>query len=403
MVMQAMRWTSAALLVAALTSGTAAADPLTEAADRLAATIAPGARRGPDVLQGSGGKTDWNVTLTPGSCYWFVGTGTTALKAFYLYLWDPSNRRVGTRKPKGAQVTMTYCPSTPGSYHVQGKVDGGGPYLVGVYSRPGQPGDYTEDGTAIPRSTTVPVAAAPPPVAAHPTPYQPPPPPPPPPRPAAPPPPPPPPAVIDEGRAPPGGNARLTLACDCGAMAVYLDGQMYNFQSGRGVVNDLGSGHHSLKVDGWTGLFSHQIFFDGTVNLYPNTESRVQVYRGGARLLGKSPIHAPPPVFVAPQANDATFRLLDDAQEVLRDAIDTNRDGYSQCTERTAGKLSMLAEMLKDARSRPSPRFLGELSRKAKDVNEYVEDACPPQTGRPIGRKLARLVEKVEQARASIR
>jgi hypothetical protein len=104
--------------------------------EELAASAAGGAERVGNFYDGSADKTDWYVALEQGKCYWFVGAGVDEISELYLYLWDPGNKRIDVNKSATNKVTLGHCPTKPGMYHFQAKVNSGnGNYKFGVYAK----------------------------------------------------------------------------------------------------------------------------------------------------------------------------------------------------------------------------------------------------------------------------
>jgi hypothetical protein len=113
-------------------------DTLSLAVDAQAQVSAPGYARQSEIYRGvassEGGRSDWYVQLEGGRCYNFIGAGGAGVRKLFLYLWEPSGRRVTDRRNPGPLTIMPYCAPFPGPYHLQAKVDdGAGEYRVGVY------------------------------------------------------------------------------------------------------------------------------------------------------------------------------------------------------------------------------------------------------------------------------
>jgi|GEM_PF-3276258 len=112
-------------------------DPLSSAVERLALTSMSGVHRVGDFYRGAGDKNthlDFFVPLQTGLCYLVAGQAGPGIGQLFLYMWDPTNKRVADNKPKMPMVTMPYCPTMPGMFHIQAKVGAGmGEYRVGVY------------------------------------------------------------------------------------------------------------------------------------------------------------------------------------------------------------------------------------------------------------------------------
>ena len=111
-------------------------DVLSNAVDQQAQVSAPGARRVGEILRGFGGRTDWVVALDGGRCYTFIGAAGPGVRKLYLYLWDPSGRRVADNRNPSPLTVLPYCAAYPGPYHLQAKVDErAGQYRVGTFAR----------------------------------------------------------------------------------------------------------------------------------------------------------------------------------------------------------------------------------------------------------------------------
>ena len=114
------------------------APELSEIIERQAAAAAPGALRVGDFYRGVAGggndRSDWFTMLEPGRCYWFIGAGAATVKELYLYLWNPQLQRVSDNRASSNQSMMGHCPTVPGMYKIQAKVNSGkGEYQLGIY------------------------------------------------------------------------------------------------------------------------------------------------------------------------------------------------------------------------------------------------------------------------------
>jgi hypothetical protein len=136
-----IRVLSALLLLAALGRPARADDPLEQAAASQAKMQSKDAAQVGEFFRGAGAKTDYQVMLEAGKCYWFSGAGEN-VKKLYLYLWSPGagafTPRVADAKSTG-NVTMAYCAEAPGMYKFQVKTEGKGRYVVGLYAKQGPP------------------------------------------------------------------------------------------------------------------------------------------------------------------------------------------------------------------------------------------------------------------------
>lgn len=102
-----------------------------------ASAAASGATRVGNYFEGSADQTDWSIPMQPGKCYWVIGAGEPGkIKKLWLYLWDPQNHRITENKAQSNTVMVGHCPTQPGMYKFQAKVDSGsGNYKVGVFEK----------------------------------------------------------------------------------------------------------------------------------------------------------------------------------------------------------------------------------------------------------------------------
>jgi hypothetical protein len=188
--------------------------------------------------------------------------------------------------------------------------------------------------------------------------------------------------VLDPGPVHSGNNAALLVSCDCGAMEIYLDGQLFNAQQGSFRIHDLGSGTHALKIMGWPHPFKRAKYFEGSINLHANTETRIQVSKDGATVLGKSPLAPPPPAPKAP--SDRTYAEIDASIELLADAQELARE--DGCGRRLDEKFQQLSESLRWVRENVSAANLAGVSSRTHDAAEYAQDACSPRIAGAVGK-----------------
>ncbi len=105
--------------------------------EKQAAAAAPGAKRVGDFYSDSAESKDWFTAMEPGKCYWFIGAGEPGkVKALFIYLWDPRNRRITESKNASDTAMVGHCAKEAGMYKFQAKIDSGkGNYKVGVYMK----------------------------------------------------------------------------------------------------------------------------------------------------------------------------------------------------------------------------------------------------------------------------
>lgn len=112
------------------------------------------------VTDGDADRTDWNVTLEQGKCYWLSGAGDQGIEELALYLWDPEGDKVDKLKSKTNKVILAHCPTVSGLFKFQAKVlEGRGHYQVGIYAKAAPEGGApTAAPTATPTAAPAPVA-----------------------------------------------------------------------------------------------------------------------------------------------------------------------------------------------------------------------------------------------------
>jgi len=120
-------------------AGTAYADdPLDQAAIAQAKAQDATATQVGNFYRGAGEKTDYQVLLEAGKCYWFSGS-SEGLTKLYMYLWKPNSGaftpRVADLRSPG-QGTMAYCTQEAGMYKFQVKTEGKkGHFVVAVFAK----------------------------------------------------------------------------------------------------------------------------------------------------------------------------------------------------------------------------------------------------------------------------
>jgi len=104
-------------------------------------------------------KTDYNVTLEKGKCYWISAAGDQTIEEIALYLFDPEDHRVAKEPARGPRTVMAnYCPEVTGSFRLQAKItEGRGHFAVGVYAKGAAVG-ATPPPAAAPSATAAPGA-----------------------------------------------------------------------------------------------------------------------------------------------------------------------------------------------------------------------------------------------------
>lgn len=359
-----------ALLSVLLPTSLAFANP---AIDNIAKTIAPKAvPTGMPPLQGMAPDQNFDVVLAAGKCYWFIGQADAGAKVLHFFMFNTKNKKTAEMTQNSPQQSLAYCTDTPGNHRLMVKVRPAMPYTIKIFAEDGHEGDIKADGRRV-RDSSAQAAGAP---GGAPT----------------------SPSVIDDGPTQPGGNAALQVACDCGAMEIYLDGALHNVQSGSYRIGDLGAGQHTLKIMGWSGPFSRKKFYEGAINLHPDTESRIAVNKQGARLMGKNPV--PPPAPVAKQASDRTYSEIDAATDLVQDARELARD--ERCGRRLDEKFQNLVDTLGWARQNVSLDALNTVAVKMQDVADYAQDSCGGRAGGNVSRKLGRVRARLDSAKATL-
>ena len=116
----------------------------------------PGAVRVGDFYRSvAGGETTaatGSPPLEPGRCCWFIGAGAPTVKELYLYLWNPQLQRVSDNRASSNRTMMGHCPTVPGMYKIEAKVNSGkGDYqLASTSSNPPFPSQSQAEGEPDP-------------------------------------------------------------------------------------------------------------------------------------------------------------------------------------------------------------------------------------------------------------
>ncbi len=117
--------------------------------DKTASAGAVGAKRQGEFFEGGGNsfghddRSDFTVQMEAGTCYWIIGCGEAGrdgeegkIKALYLYLWGPNDKRITEAKSDSPNPMVGYCAKETGMFKVQAKINSGsGKYKVGVYAK----------------------------------------------------------------------------------------------------------------------------------------------------------------------------------------------------------------------------------------------------------------------------
>lgn len=120
-----------------------AAPDLGPLCDKTAGVAAPGSMRQGDFFEGKGSsighddRVDYSIQMDAGRCYWIIGCAEPEkVKALYLYLWGPDNKRITEAKSDTPNPMVGHCARETGMFKAQAKMASGkGYYKVGVYVR----------------------------------------------------------------------------------------------------------------------------------------------------------------------------------------------------------------------------------------------------------------------------
>ena len=134
-------WQKLGLLSTYIDQWDSAVDALREAVRLKPDLAAQGARRTGAFFEGQGSsighddRVDYSVHMEAGKCYWVVGCGEPGkVKALYLYMWGPDNKRITEAKSDSSTPMVGHCAKETGIFKVQAKMAGGkGQFKVGVY------------------------------------------------------------------------------------------------------------------------------------------------------------------------------------------------------------------------------------------------------------------------------
>jgi hypothetical protein len=111
--------------------------PLEAAAAAQVRPQAPDAQLAAPFFHGMGKKTDWQVMLEAGKCYWFSGVAGVEGKKLALYLWSPDGKRVTDSRQPVTAATMAHCAMVSGMYKMEAKTEKETESVVGIYAKQG--------------------------------------------------------------------------------------------------------------------------------------------------------------------------------------------------------------------------------------------------------------------------
>jgi hypothetical protein len=152
----------------------------------------------------------------------------------------------------------------------------------------------------------------------------------------------------------------------------------------------IAAGCHTLKVDAWTGVFSHDVWYNAKVEVRPNMELRYQARTGVFELVGKGKIAPPPPAAPVVSAD-----AVNDALDYIKDAIDANGDADSDCSGKMGGKLEAINDLLGELRAGNGD--LNKTLTKMQDAVGFADDNCPKRLASKLDTKLNKAINRLQR------
>jgi hypothetical protein len=72
--------------------------------------------------------------MEAGRCYWVIGAGQQGMvKRLDVSVWNARKERVAQHRGDNSLAVVPFCPCTAGTYKLDARTKGRGPYELGVY------------------------------------------------------------------------------------------------------------------------------------------------------------------------------------------------------------------------------------------------------------------------------
>ncbi len=202
-------------------------------------------------------------------------------------------------------------------------------------------------------------------------------------------------------------SAVLVNCGDCGAfdgIELQVDGQSMNVGAIRSSVRaEVTPGDHEIKVIKWKGPFSTEPLHTQVINVPANVELRIKATKFKFDIYGRGDLAPAAPAGPSPEALKVAYEALGEAYDYAKEAGEINDDEDSKCQSKVAAKLEVITDNLKDLKKQIEYPVLDKTIEKAGDTATYVARECPKRVAKSLGKKLEKLVARLNKASSSLR
>lgn len=203
-------------------------------------------------------------------------------------------------------------------------------------------------------------------------------------------------------------QSALVINCgECGAfegLEVAIDGQTINQGNIQSSVRaDVTPGDHEIQVWKWVNPFKREDVVTKVLRFPKGVELRVKASFNKLDIYGKGKLEAPAPAGPSQEQVNAAADLIAEANDYAREAAEYNDDEDSRCQSKVAAKLEVITDNLKDLRSQIDYGLLQKTATKASDTQRLVENDCPKSVRKTLGKKLGKIVARLDKASAALR
>jgi hypothetical protein len=202
-------------------------------------------------------------------------------------------------------------------------------------------------------------------------------------------------------------QSALSITCsDCSAfqgIEVSVDGRPMNRGGvGTGLRVEVTPGDHEVQVWKWVNPFKREDVATQVLHFPKNVELRVRALPNKLEVYGKGDLE---PVARGPsrEAAGEAAELIREARDYLREAVEYNDEEDSRCQSKVAAKLEVIGDNLKDLRGNLDTALLNKTSRKLGEAQSLVESECPGRVKKTLGKKLGKIVARLDKASAALR
>lgn len=192
-------------------------------------------------------------------------------------------------------------------------------------------------------------------------------------------------------------------------LEVAVDGASVNTGNIQGTVRaEVSSGQHEIKVWIWSSPFERNDVAAGVFDFPKKTELRITAKLGNTPGSGKLEVYGkgryePAPQGPSQSAVNSAADLIAEASDYLKEVAEYNDDEDSSCQSKVAAKLEVIGDNLKELRGNVDPGLLRKTADKANDTQELIAASCPKRVQKALGKKMGKIVAKLDKATASLR